>query len=732
MSNTLGGESVIGVRVYLKDGKIAAAEANVVSKSIKGIGDAAIDTDAKLKIANAGGLSLTSRAAKGIETSAAGAGGALMSLGTSGEKAGIAGSAAFTTFGSKLKSVQGDSKNLMGTMVSLGKYSFIGVVAGAAAAVYGVSKLVVGFNQATQDIAANADITSTAAKQIGQSFMSIAPESAASGTDIANAYATVAKQLSTVTGSALTTGQAFAFMRSGAILAEASGNSLNSSTSDLSQTLQSFHIALSGASNASNIMYNTSKLVNVSLDQLTTVESRLHSRLQQVMPSLSDMSGLLLDVGEHGAKGARGTMVVSSALGTLLGGGKGVTDMLAAMGLNVSQLFGPGGKFIGMSKAIDLIQPKLASLPQQLQLNAEKALFGGSAYQLMGSVVLSGSGAFDKATAAVNKNNAVQDAAKTRLQSVSGQWKVFVAEAKNFGVEVGQKVLPVLLAMGAWLLKHKPVVIAFGIVVGVFLVAAMIAAAAAAWIWAAGMLAATWEVLLIIAVIALVVFAVLLLVKHWRETWAQVKFWFDDAVKFLRSGFGTLGLLILGPVGILLLLILHWKQAWDVLKSIAHGAWNDFLKPIFDAMKTAIQDIIRLVKTVIGLPGKVLGAIGHFVGGVGGALGFADGGVVPGSSGAAVPAIVHAGELVIPTTSATQANTVLQALSTSSAQTPGTAPNLQYPTSTMTASQGTVPAQAIAGQAGGAGQPTVIQLVVDRKVLAQTVYSQMKQDVARQ
>ena len=42
-----------------------------------------------------------------------------------------------------------------------------------------------------------------------------------------------------------------------------------------------------------------------------------------------------------------------------------------------------------------------------------------------------------------------------------------------------------------------------------------------------------------------------------------------------------------------------------------------------------------------------------------------------------------------------------------------------------------VPSQLIAGMPGGSGQPTIIQLVGDRKVLAETVYQQMQSDYAR-
>ena len=159
----------------------------------------------------------------------------------------------------------------------------------------------------------------------------------------------------------------------------------------------------------------------------------------------------------------------------------------------------------------------------------------------------------------------------------------------------------------------------------------------------------------LVAAAMVVIAGIVWVATHWKQTWADIKHWFDDAVNFLRSGFGTLVVLITGPFAPLLLLALHWQQVWSGIKdaastvwdflrdnvfsplqaifqtavigplqtlgtiwafiwggiqAIVQGVWN-ILKPIFDAIGTAIHDIVGGVSSIASLPGKIGGGIAH-------------------------------------------------------------------------------------------------------------------------
>lgn len=85
-----------------------------------------------------------------------------------------------------------------------------------------------------------------------------------------------------------------------------------------------------------------------------------------------------------------------------------------------------------------------------------------------------------------------------------------------------------------------------------------------------------------------------------------------------------------------------WDVAWNGIKTTVKAVW-DFVRPIFDAMKSAAGGVSDAIS---GLS-HVAGSIGHAAGAVGNFFGFADGGPVPGPKGAPMLAVVHGGEYVL-------------------------------------------------------------------------------------
>ncbi len=592
-----------------------------------------------------------------------------------------------------------------------GKGLLMGFGAVAAGVAFESSKMAVSFSGATASLAANANISVAAAGKIGAAFISLHGTTEYNAQQMTEAYAQVAGQMSTLSGHALTAGQSLAFMTTATKLADASGQDLGVSTSSLSSEMQVYHLQLSQAGWASNILYNTSRLTANSVSALDTVTARLHSRLGQMIPSLSDTSALMLDLAEHGAKGSRGTMVVVSAMNTLLGSSKTVSSMLQVLGLSTQSFVGPDGKFIGMANAIALLQPKLAALPQNLRLLAEQSLFGAGASQLMGQVVLSGASAFDKASKSVNQYGVMNAAADKQIHSVEGSLHVIDAAIHDFMISLGNYLLPKLIAFGRWMLDHKPILIGIGVVIGGLIVTAIgmyvasiiIATTATEFFWG---VATAGIAIAAVAIIA----GIMWLSDHWSSIWEGIKGITLSAWYFLDNLLhNPFVLMLLGPVGALIYLGQHWKTVWHGIRDVVTAVW-DIIKPIFDAVGKGI-----------GLIGKASSIVGGALHGITHLLGFAEGGVVPGPKGAPMVALVHGGEAIVPP------HNVYSSSGPAAPSILGMAASRVVPTG----GGSTIPAQMIANASGSGGGPTVIQLVVDRKVLAEAVYQQINNDYAR-
>jgi TP901 family phage tail tape measure protein len=729
----------IGIRVSLVNGKATAAELVSLQKTVKGVGDAVAETDAKAGIAgaSASGLSRMEKKANAVKFSLAGVSTSAKSLGNVMETAGVAGAGAVSTFGERTAESEVHAKSFLGTVGQVGKYLGIGFVAAAVAGGYELVKLGGELNEAEAAVQANAGITAAAAKQVGDAMMRTSGTTSYTATELTNAYAGVAQQLAHVQGSVLSAAQSLGFMQQAWHLAEASGQDLNQTTKDLAATMQGYHLTQQQAGGAADVLFNESRLTGASVDSLTQVTGRLHARLQATIPSLEDMSGFMLDLADHGARGSRGVMVAGQALDTLTGNSKGTLAMLNAMGVH---LYDVQGNFVGMGSVIEQLQGPLSRLSPQMQNLALQALFGQNAWQMMGKVVEAGTETFNKNVEAVSETGTANEAAEAKLHSFKGQVEILKASSENLGATLGQNLLPKILAIAnalvhaaTWVAKNKDVAIALAAVLGgvvIFAIAAYIGGIIAAM----SATVAFWAVATLgiaVAVVAIVA-GILWLVHNWSRAWTDIKNWVGDAWNWIRSH----ALLIAGIIGLespilagILLLAVHWRGIWQGIKTVVHDVWQ-FLKPIFDAIGAGVHGIADVVSVIShgGGIGSVFKGFGHM-------LGFAEGGVVPGPQGAPMVAVVHGGEIVIPPPPV--GGTGTQGWLSGMAASIPAAPSVSLSSATTTTSSisettidpGTVAVSA--GPVGSDGQPVQIQLVVDGRVLAETMWNYTDRKAAR-
>jgi hypothetical protein len=391
------------------------------------------------------------------------AGGAIDKLGKKGEQLGIPFVGSLGKVGKAFDDVDTKGQHFARTMSTIGGATLLGV----GAAIAGVSaesvKLALNFQKSVASIAGNADITVAQAKKIGDAFLGTAGYMTMSGNEMAAAFAPVAGQLKQTEGAALTTAQSLSFMKVAADLAEGSQTDLGTATAALSQVMQSFHFSVQQAGQASDTLFNVSRALNVPITTVAAAVDKLHGRLGIMMPSLSDVSALMISLGQHGIIGSRGIQVAQTALATLVGGSTKTTQTLNEMGIQTSELYGPKG-FLGMQNAIDVLRPKLEGLTADSQKNALLALFGTSAWQVMGQIVAGGAPKFQQATDAANKMGTAHKAAAEQAKTLAGEMKILVASLEDIATKLGEVLIPVLQQFGSalantinWMEQHKAV-----------------------------------------------------------------------------------------------------------------------------------------------------------------------------------------------------------------------------------------------------------------------------------
>jgi hypothetical protein len=406
--------------------------------------------------------------------------------------------------GNALDNVGGKAAESGGFFNTLGKVSLIAGVAGFVAFSAAALKMGVDFQTAVTKMAAQGNIPIKTANDIGQAFLHSGSDTIYSAQEMVSAFGGVAGQLGAMNGKALTTTQSVAFMKTSMDLAEESGNSLSSTTKDLSQVMQTFSVPLKDAGTTSIALFNASRITNVGLDSLTQTVDRLKARLGVTAPSIQDLSTLMVDAGEHGVTGSRGLMTLNTAMTTLLkpstavaqaqldmktaidalppslqklatqyqAGNLTATQVTAATkGLTQSQadswkafttadaamtkanqtmsdtgihVVDAQGKFVGLGSVIAQLQPKLQGMSQAQQLATLSTLIGTTANKALLNTILAGPAAYDKAQKAVESAAAAHHALVVQQQTLGHEFDAIKVQVTNMTTSFGTELLPIV------------------------------------------------------------------------------------------------------------------------------------------------------------------------------------------------------------------------------------------------------------------------------------------------
>jgi len=509
----------------------------------------------------------------------------------------------------------------------IGKIGMVAVAAGAVVA--GVSvKMAMGYQEATASLQSHADISAKAANKIGNAFLSTAGKSTFSSTQIMEAYSGVAAQLGNVEGHALSAKQAMTVMSTALDMSEASGEDLTTTTQMLSGVMQAYSIRTKDVATVGSQLYQTANITGTSLSSLGQQLSRLHSRLGSLTPPLGQTGALMVDLAEHGQTGRQALRAVSTSMQTLMKSATGTQSAMqheqaaltalppslqamakgylngsetmaalsvqtqalsptqaalmsqfesAAQGVQKSKVaydelgisvMNQKGNFVGMGSVIAQLHQHIKGMTEAQQIAYLTTEFGSRGAQQMLSVIRAGPAAYDKATAAVDKNKAAQKGAAAMQNTVEGQLKILKSSAEDLAVTLGRALIPIVTKVMHDLIK----------VIGPI----------AAWIGHNKKLVTT------IIEVAGVMF---LIVKGAKLVSSAIE-GIGTAMKFLEESDIELWPLIAALLiiaGIAYLVIKHWKGVKHVLEEVFNGI-KRVAEDVWNWMKEVVADVVRFIK----------------------------------------------------------------------------------------------------------------------------------------
>ena len=572
-----------------------------------------------------------------------------------------------------LEGTSAKAGGLEASLAGIGKGTVIGLAVAAAGSLDLADKM----DQATNSIAANANISTDAAAKIGAAFDSTAGSFIFNGTAMAKAYAPVAMQLASVQGHALSASQALLIEKDAADAAEATGTSLAGTTSALASVMQTYQIGVSGATSATNALYVAGKTTGSGFDGIAGQLSKLKATLGGLAPSLGDSSALLVDLTEHGETGRKAMAALSTAVTGLekptltlvqaqqtqqsllsqmpgplhalaegyasghitslqfttategLSGAQAaiatkfagtvtaVSDAKEAIKQSGISVENAKGQFLGLGPIIDELHRQIAGMSQQQAIaTLTQDGLGSSALKLLPTIE-AGSAAFDKARDAVTKNNAAQEAAQKATQNLHDQFEKAKAAIDDVVTEIGEKLMPVVerivsgfAAATNFVMQHRVVLIALGVVIGGILVPALYAFVAAQVAAAAATIAANAPLLIIVATLAAVAAAAYEIYTHWKVIWPEVKkltldVWHDiEAV--IHDAWEVI-LTIFKNATIVGLIYSHWTQ----IRTDAMAVWHAILSFLEQIPGEIIGIFAGGLTWLLHAGEDIIGGLGH-------------------------------------------------------------------------------------------------------------------------
>jgi len=331
-------------------------------------------------------------------------------------------------------------------------------------AAVGVAALGAGakFESAKVAIVNSEQITQAAANAVGAAMLKTSGQVEFSANQQAAAFAMVAGSLRTTEGRALSTAQTMTVMRAAMDLATATGNDLGTSTQTLAGIMQAFQIPVKDAAAAANILYGAARATGQGIDQVANSVERIRGKLGVLAPSFKDVATLMVDLTKNGITGRASMSALNASFTALAGASTAMTksgikskETLALHGIAATDSH---GKVVALKTVIEKLAPAYATMTQQEQLATSTAIFGASAARQMTQVIDTGTKAWNTATNAVAKHNAVQKAAHLAGETLSGTWKKLKSSVSNMLVNISTGLLPVMKDVEKVLVVLAPIV----------------------------------------------------------------------------------------------------------------------------------------------------------------------------------------------------------------------------------------------------------------------------------
>ena len=477
-----------------------------------------------------------------------------------------------------------------------------GILAGAGAAAVGLFKVGESFDDAFDKIRVGTGATGPQLDQLKNVMKGVVSDVPASFGDAATAVTTLSQQLGL-------SGKPLQNMSDRVLeLSRMTGTDLQTNLDSVAGVMNNFGVSAADQSGKLDELFRASQASGVGVSDLAGQMSSSGAQLRSVGLNFEESASLLGTLGKAGLDAGDVMPALGKAMATAAANGQSAQDVFRQ---TFDTIKNSPSDVSASGAALDVFGakagPKLATLIREGKLSYDDMM--GSIAKGKDSIMGASGDTQDfgeKLT--VLKNNVL-----VALEPIATQ--VFNAVGKAV-----EKVGPIIEHLTKWMTKHKGVIITVAAVVGGIVLVVLAAYTASMLSAAAATVAATWPILAIIAVIALLVAGVTYAWKHfaWFRTvvktvFSAIKSAIHVAWQVIKVIFHAISWYIMN------ILVPYFKMIWDVVQTvfgvvvtIISGAW-DGIKAVFKWIKDGVKSVIDIFGTIVGSITDAFSTLGDII-----------------------------------------------------------------------------------------------------------------------
>lgn len=469
-------------------------------------------------------------------------------------------------------------------LAAFGKAALLGIAATALIVGGEAVHLASNFQSAMERVHTQAGASQAEVDRLSQQVLKIAPK-------VGTGPEALAESLYHVESAGFRGAQAVSIMTEAAKGAAIGNANLEDVTQALIGTMAS-HIA--GVKNADQAMAYLNSTVGIGDMRMGDLAQSISTGILPVMAnaglSIKDFGAAMATITDNATSPQVAATHLRMTIALMEAPTKKAKDALKGLGMGQYQLAHDLRKPNGLLTAVTDLRSHLAKVSPDQQANAISAIFGGGRSSATIQELLHEYDRLKSKYPALTEGtkNFADSWAKTQ-QTFKFQTHQLGVELETLGVKIGLKLIPWVRKAAEWLdrfgqyaMKHKGAFeVLAGVIGGVLLVAigAYVVAMAQA---AVATIAATWEILLIIAAVALVAVGVYELVKHWDKVWGWIKSTASGVWQHIVDGWHGFEAAVVR----LWSRITGWvHREWDALGAWFSSAWHKVTDPIVRAWR---------------------------------------------------------------------------------------------------------------------------------------------------